>query len=119
VTDTGASPETSGPKEDDSDGVLGSLPELLEYTGEFGPELVLFTSFCHWLSKEGLLQKRRIVTYRGMRCFYDDLDCLEVIEKDVPRKYVPPQDRQQWLPVKNEHDFDGRGRPSRHLLIRD
>jgi hypothetical protein len=113
VSDAGVSPET--PKREDSDGGLALLPELLEYTGEFGSELVLFTPFCHWLSKEGLLRTRRIRIYRGMRCFYDDLDCLEILEKDEPRRYVPPQERQSWLPVKNEHTFDGLGRPARHL----
>src|SRR5262249_55672117 len=86
------------------------LPELLDYTGEFGPELVLFNPFCRWLAKEGLLKNRRIRTYRGMRCFYDDLDCLEIIEKAEPRRYVPPNQRPEWLPIKNEHNFDNLGR---------
>jgi hypothetical protein len=91
------------------------LPDVLEYTGEFGSELVLFTPFCNWLSRAGRLRERRIKTYRGMRCFYDGLDCLEILEKDEPRRWVPPAERPAWLPVKNEHDFDGVGRPEQHV----
>jgi hypothetical protein len=92
-----------------------TLPETLEHTGEFGPELVLFLPFVTWLAREGLLRNRRIVTYRGMRCFYDDLDCAELIEKPNARSYVLPQNRPDWLPVKNEHNFDTRLASSRHL----
>ena len=95
----------------DADG----LPEVLEYTGEFGPELILSVPAIRWLSQEGLLKNHRIKTYKGMRCFYDDINCLEVIEKNEPRVYVPAQKRASWLPVKNEHDFDGQSRPTRHL----
>jgi hypothetical protein len=91
------------------------LPVQLEYSGEFGTELVLFLPFCNWLSMIGLLKNRRIHTYRGMRCFYDDLECLEVVEKEEQRVYVRPRDRPSWLPVKREHDFDDRGRPPQHL----
>jgi hypothetical protein len=92
-----------------------SIPQVLEYTGEFGPELVLFVSFCNWLSKAGLLRSRRIQTYYGMRCFYDDLDCLEIVEKRIPRVYVKPHSRPLWLPVKDEHTFDDLGRSPLHL----
>ncbi|MCW2282531.1 hypothetical protein M2323_000292 [Rhodoblastus acidophilus] len=92
-----------------------TLPQTLEYSGEFGPELVLFLPFVHWLAREGLLEGRRIVTYRGMRCFYEDLACAELIEKPDARRYVPPDRRPDWLPVRNEHDFDGEGRSSRHF----
>jgi hypothetical protein len=95
---------------------IANLPSTLEFVGEFGSELVLFLPFLTWLSREGLLKKRRIVTYRGMRCFYEDLDCAELVEKRGLRRYVPPQDRPYWLPVKNEHDFDGRQPSPRHLF---
>jgi hypothetical protein len=72
---------------------LDSLPDLLDYTGEFGPELVLFVPFCRWLSNVGLMKKRQIRTYLGMHCFYDDLACLEIIDKNELRRYVPPQRR--------------------------
>jgi hypothetical protein len=94
---------------------LANLPETLEYVGEFGAELVLFLPFMTWLAREGLLRNRRIVTYRGMRCFYEDLDCTELIERPDLRGYVPPHQRPDWLPVKNEHDFDTRQPSSRHL----
>lgn len=94
---------------------VDALPETLEYEGEFGAELVLFLPFVTWLSREGLLKNRRIVTYRGMRCFYEDIACAELIEKREDRRYVPPTQRPAWLPVKNEHDFD-KGQPStRHF----
>lgn len=94
---------------------IPNLPSTLEFVGEFGSELVLFLPFLTWLSREGLLRNRRIVTYRGMRCFYEDLDCAELIEKRGRRRYVPPQDRPYWLPVKNEHDFDTCQPSPRHL----
>ena len=93
-----------------------SLPDTLEYTGEFSPELVLFVPFCHWLGKMGYLKQRRIRIYRGMRCFYEDLDCLGITEKDDLRRYVPAQNRPSWLPIKNEHDFDGLGRSPQHFF---
>jgi len=92
-----------------------SLPEVLEYCGEFGPELVLFLPFCRWLSKAGILKAKRLRIYRGMRCFYDDLECLQILEKDELRRYVPPENRPAWLPVKNEHTFDHFRRPELHL----
>jgi hypothetical protein len=95
---------------------LGPLPETLEYTGEFGPELVLFMPFCHWLSKAGLLKNRRIKTYRGMQCFYDGLDCLEIVEKPDARTYVEPEARLSCLPIKNEHSFDDLGRSPFHYF---
>jgi hypothetical protein len=92
-----------------------SLPDVLEYSGEFGNELVLFLPFCNWLSKEGLLKKRYIKTYHGMKCFYDDLDCRGIIEKKATRHFVPLNYRSTWLPVKDEHTFDGLSSASRHL----
>jgi hypothetical protein len=92
-----------------------NLPNELEYTGEFGPELVIFLPFCLWLSKIGLMRDRKIRTYRGMTCFYDDIGCLEIIEKDQKRNSVPAHKRPFWLPVRNEHDFDDRGRPAQHF----
>jgi predicted O-methyltransferase YrrM len=95
---------------------LLELPETLEYTGEFGPELILFLPFCEWLSRAGLLKGRRVKTYQGMRCFYDHLDCLEIVEKPEPRKYITPDKRLAVLPVKNEHSY---GRPSRFHYFPD
>lgn len=90
------------------------LPPILDYTGEFGSELVLFLPYCTWLSKAGLLKRHCIRTYHGMRCYYDDLECSGLIEKTDKRDWVRPQDRPWWLPVKDEHDFDNIGRPVLH-----
>jgi predicted O-methyltransferase YrrM len=92
-----------------------SLPQTLEYTGEFGPELVLCLPFLNWLGKLGLLRSRKIITYTGMKCFYDDMGGLAIIEKAADREYVHPDRRASWLPVRNEHDFDGHGRSAQHL----
>lgn len=92
-----------------------NLPEDLEYTGEFGPELVLALPFFNWLSVNGRLSQHRIVTYKGMRCFYDDLGCREIVEKDKPRRYIHSFNRASWLPVKNEHTFDNYQRSPFHL----
>lgn len=94
---------------------IDDLPDLLDYSGEFGPELVLFLPFVRWLSRVGALRRRRIGTYTGMRCFYDDLDCAGIVEKEELRRYVPPYDRPPYWPVRDEHSFDGLGRPARHL----
>jgi hypothetical protein len=50
-----------------------------------------------------------------MRCFYDDLDCLGIIEKTADREYVRPYWRSRWLPVRDEHTFDNAGRPVFHI----
>ena len=94
---------------------LDHLPDTLEYVGEFGSELILFLPFVTWLARAGLLKDRRIVTYGGMRCFYEHLGCAGLIEKPGRRTYVPPHERPDWLPVRNEHDFDTRQASPRHM----
>lgn len=91
------------------------LPDTLDYEGEFGAELLLFLPFVTWLSKAGWLRTRRLRIYQGMRCFYDDLDCLELVEKNQLRVDVPPAYRLASLPVKDEHTFDGIGRSPFHM----
>jgi len=91
------------------------LPDTLDYEGEFGAELLLFLPFVTWLSKAGWLRSRRLRIYQGMRCFYDDLDCLELLEKNQLRLYLPPEQRLASLPVKDEHTFDGIGRSPFHM----
>src|SRR5262245_33613763 len=88
--------------------VVGELPDVLEYTGEFGAELVLFLPFCEWLSSQRLLSNRSICTYAGMRCFYERLDLGTLIEKEEERRYVPPNKRPCWMPIRDEHRFDVR-----------
>ena len=84
------------------------LPACLAYEGEFGAELILFLPFVTWLSRSGLLRTRRVGTYAGMRCFYDHLECVEIVERPGPRRYVRPRARLACLPVKDEHQFTGR-----------
>ena len=93
---------------------FAELPARLEWTGEFGSELVLFRPFCRWLSDSGFLEDREICTYQGMRCFYERFNCKNIIEKNEIRRYIPPHRRPAWLPIKNEHDFDGIGKSSFH-----
>ena len=95
---------------------VAALPDLLDYEGEFGAELVLFLPFCRWLSEAGLLKRRKISTYGGMRCFYQTLRCEEIVEKYVQRCYVPPKRRPQWLPIRDEHTFDGLGNSAFHAF---
>jgi hypothetical protein len=45
-----------------------------------------------------------------MQCFYQRFNCKNIIEKKEVRRYVPPHRRPAWLPIKNEHDFDGIGK---------
>jgi len=78
------------------------LPEKLVWQGEFGAELVLFLPFVTWLSAAGLLRGRRISTYRGMRCFYEHLDCAGIetrAEQRRPAQRLMPG----WLPARDEH----------------
>lgn len=105
----------SGGKGNDVTNWLAALPEDLEYVGEFGPELVLALPVLNWLSITGNLSDRRIVTYTGMRCFYDDLKCREIVEKKAKRQFVYPVARAFWLPAKNEHTFDDKQRKPVHI----
>lgn len=89
------------------------LPDVLEYSGEFGAEMVLFVPFVHWLSRAGILRNRKVKTYRGMRCFYEGLDCAGFEEKLGQRKWIAPSKR-HWLPVRSEHNFDGKGASPYH-----
>lgn len=97
--------------------VLGQVepPETLEYTGEFGAELVLFFPYCAWLSQAGLARDRKIKTYAGMRTYYEDLGFAEIVEKDSRRDYVHPDQRPAWLPIRNEHEYV-RGRSPYHFF---
>jgi len=41
-----------------------------------------------------------------MRCFYDQMKCRAILEKDEERCYVPPAERPDWMPIRDEHNFD-------------
>jgi hypothetical protein len=90
-----------------------ALPAVLEYTGEFGAELILFLPWVNALARQGLLQGRTIRTYAGMRCFYEGLEGARIEEKTGLRHYVPL--RRRITPVRDEHDFDGKGPPACYL----
>ncbi len=92
-------------------GAPADLPALLDYTGEFGTELITFLPFVTWASRQGWLRGRRVRSYRGMRCFYAHLDCDAVEEKPEPRHWVRPQERPAWLPIRDEDSFDGTRAP--------
>jgi hypothetical protein len=89
-----------------STGIAGGLPDVLDYTGEFGAELVLFLPLCEWLSSQRLLLTRSIRTYAGMGCFYERLQCRAIVEKHEERRYISPKKRPDWMPVRDEHEFD-------------
>jgi hypothetical protein len=79
------------------------LPAQLCFEGEFGAEINSFVPFVHWLWAAGALGARQIVTYRGMTPFYGFLPQDQIIEQDIPRRYVPPQERPAWLPTRDDH----------------
>jgi hypothetical protein len=91
------------------------LPEELSYVGEFGPELIIFLPFCKWVSAAGLAAGRRISTYKGMTCFYDNLGFEQVIERPDARVYLQPEYRPAYLPRRDENTFDGLGQSAFHL----
>ena len=98
--------------------LLKTLPEpprTLDFEGEFSMELILFLPYITWLSKAGLLRRTRVVIYAGMRCFYDDVDCLELVEKHSLRRHLPEERRLASLPVKSEHAYDVGERSPFHL----
>jgi len=84
------------------DELTAKLPDTLEYTGEFGPELVCFVPFVHWLHRHGHLAHRRVISYAGMRPFYYFLDGPTYAEKAEARRYVPRDKRPAYLPNRGE-----------------
>jgi hypothetical protein len=79
------------------------LPARLDFAGEFGAEINSFIPFVHWLHRAGLMQHRRICTYRGMRPFYFFLSPDQIEEHTEGRRFVFPRDRPSWLPNRNDH----------------
>ncbi|WP_237213208.1 class I SAM-dependent methyltransferase [Falsiroseomonas oryziterrae] len=88
-----------------------SMPEKIGYKGEFGSELVVFLPYVTWLSEQGLLRDRYVVSYPGMECFYRHLDCKGFLPLRKSRGFIAPAGRGP-LPVRNEDDFDGTYAPS-------
>ncbi|WP_203074364.1 hypothetical protein [Falsiroseomonas ponticola] len=90
------------------------LPETLEYSGEFGTELIIFLPFVTWLSEAGLLRDRYVKSYKGMGCFYAHVACKRFIEKDDTRGWVRLDQRPRWLPIRHEDTFDRTYAPCAH-----
>ena len=67
----------------------------LEYTGEYGPEVISFVPFVAWLKKSGRLEGRRILSYKGMRPYYFFLGDGEFAEKDERRSWLK-YDKRFW-----------------------
>jgi hypothetical protein len=82
-----------------------NIPDILEYTGEFRNELVLFLPFIYWLDQTGLLKERHLKTYAGMRSFYLGVTPKTYSEKTEDRGYVHVEHRAAYLPNKTEEDF--------------
>ncbi len=84
------------------DELVSQLPDTLEYSGEFGPELICFVPFIHWLHTQGRLKHRRVISYAGMRPFYYFLDEANYTEKAEKRKYVRDEHRPTYWPNRSE-----------------
>ena len=82
---------------------LGELPEELEYTGEFGPELIIFLPLVYWLHRAGLMRGRRVRTYAGMRPFYEFLSPAQFVGKPGSRRFLRHAERPWYLPNRSEH----------------
>ncbi len=75
----------------------------IEYTGEYGDEIITFVPFVYWLKTQGLLAGRRVITYGGMRPYYYFLDDDEYAEKPGARHWVIEAER-DW-PSNNGYLF--------------
>ena len=91
------------PQSDDTPATIETLPEILEYSGEFGPELVGFVPFVYWLYLSNLLGTRKVRSYSGMRPFYWFLSEQQFEEKQERRRFVRPAERNKYLPNPVEH----------------
>lgn len=83
-----------------------ALPETIEYTGEFGPEIVLFIPFMRFCNSIGALYGKRIISYSGMECFYEAAGLRLFDTKISPRKGVPFASELPWLPLVSEHHYN-------------
>jgi len=84
-----------------------SLPEILKYEGEFGPEIVSFIPFVFNLHIRGMLENHKVSTYIGMKPFYYFLPRKKLIQRSENRRWIPPEER--WWPASDEHT-----RPAMH-----
>lgn len=68
--------------------ILSSIPETLEFSGEFGEELNNFIPYVYWLFSIGEMQSRKIKTYKGMEAFYYFLRKDQIETKVASRNYA-------------------------------
>jgi hypothetical protein len=73
----------------------------IAFTGEFGAEIATFIPFAAWLKQEGLLEGRRVVSYRGMRPYYSFLSDDQFEARSGRRDFVPAAER-KW-PTNMSH----------------
>lgn len=85
--------------------ILAYLPDVIEFHGEFGAELILFLPFCEWASRAGILADRELRVHAGMRCFYDHMNIGRLTEKTETRNAMTRVHRPIYLPVRDEHVF--------------
>nr|MBA3897213.1 hypothetical protein [Sphingomonadaceae bacterium] len=83
---------------DDEALLAGSIERLkasgrIDYRGEFGAEVATFIPYVAWLKREGLLDGRMVVSYRGMRPYYSFLSDDEFAARTEPRAWLPPGER--------------------------
>ena len=78
-----------------------SLGSLLQYEGEFGPEIVTFLPFIFNLHIRGMLRNRIVSTYSGMEVYYYFLNPRELKLSSNSRFFLPQAER--WWTNSNEH----------------
>lgn len=83
--------------------LASELPRVIEYSGEFGLEIVCFVPFANWLKSVGLMRNRKLRTYAGMRSLYYFLADDEYEEKIAARRFTHGHERPFWLPNRSEH----------------
>ena len=81
---------------------ISGLPKIVEYQGEFGPELVCFLPFVYFLWESGRLGDRKVKTYEGMHSYYYFIDKEQFVESDQKRTYVPSNQRPRYFPNRDE-----------------
>ena len=70
-----------------------SLGSLLQYEGEFGPEIVTFLPFIFNLHIRGMLRNRIVSTYSGMEVYYYFLNPRELKLSSNSRFFLPQAER--------------------------
>ena len=98
----GSGPEPDSMLLSDFDVTVGGLPDVLEYQGEFGTEIVTFVPTIRWYHLVGLMKGRRVRTYPGMRAFYYFLSDSQYEEKKEGRKHYQANAMPAFAQNRNE-----------------